>query len=76
MTPAPAVLLAIATELAKSAKDSMPELREGEHIKREWFKDGVYCRETTLNDEVYIAQYDFKQRKCCQTKVCDRNSND
>ena len=53
-----AVLLAVANELAQKAKDSLPELRNGEVIKREWLDNGIYYRETSLG----ISQYDFKQR--------------
>lgn len=63
MSPAPSVLLAIAAELVEQAKASMPELRDGERVLREWYKGGVYCRETTLNGETYRSQYDFRQRK-------------
>ncbi len=63
MTAAPAVLFAVATELAKLAKSGMPEMREGERIQSEWFEDGVYYRETTLGNEVFQSQYDFRQRK-------------
>ncbi len=75
MTAAPAVLLAVATELAKTAKDSMPKMREGEYVKREWFDNGIYNRETVLNSDVYLAQYDFRQRKCRRVAVCDRNGD-
>ena len=60
---APAVLLAVANELAKQAKSNLPEMREGEKIQSEWYKDGVYYRETVLNGEVFQSQYDFRQRK-------------
>ena len=42
MTAATSVLLAVATELAQQAKSSMPEMREGERILREWYESGVY----------------------------------
>lgn len=63
MTAVPAVLLAVATELAKSAKASMPKLQDGEIIQREWLADGIYYRETLFNGEIFQSQYDFKQRK-------------
>ena len=44
MNAASAVLFAVATELANQAKDSLPELREGEKVQREWFEDGIYKR--------------------------------
>lgn len=37
MTAATSVLLAVAMELAQQAKSSMPEIREGERIQREWY---------------------------------------
>ena len=79
MTAAPAVLLAVAAELAKSAKDSLPKLQDGERIQREWLADGIYYRETQFNGEVFretmlrgetfISQYDFKQRKSRRVAV-------
>lgn len=58
------VLLAVAAELSKLAKDSMPKMREGEKLRREWYENGVYRRESSLNGRVYVAEYDFRQRKC------------
>lgn len=69
MTAAPEVLLAIAAELAKSAKESLPKLRDGERIQREWLADGIYYRETLFNGEVFRSQYDFKQRKSRRVAV-------
>lgn len=63
MSSTPAVLLAVATELAEQAKAEMPELRDGERVRREWYKNGIYYRETTLDGETYQSQYDFRQRK-------------
>ena len=63
MNTAPAVLLAVATELAKQAKSEMPEMREGETVRREWYENGVYYRETEMDGEVFQSQYDFRQRK-------------
>ena len=59
-----AVLFAVANGLAQTAKDSLPELRDGERIKREWFSDGVYYRETVFDGEIFTSQYDFRQRTC------------
>lgn len=59
MSTAPAVLLAVATELAAQAKDSLPKLNDGEEVKREWYENGIFYRETTLS----CYQYDFRQRK-------------
>lgn len=72
MTTAPTVLLAVATELAELAKSSMPKLREGERIRQEWYENGIYYRETTLGDEVFRSQYDFRQRKIRQVAVVSR----
>lgn len=57
------VLRAVASELATEAKGKLPELRDGEKIQREWLKNGVYYRETSLQGETYQAAYDFRQRK-------------
>ncbi len=72
MTAVSSVLLAVATELAKTAKDSMPKICEGERIRREWLENGVYNRETTLDNDIYLAQYDFRQRKCRRVVVHDK----
>lgn len=69
MTAAPAVLLAVATELAKEAKASLPELRNGETVQREWFENGIYYRETVFDGELFKSQYDFKQRKSRRVAV-------
>lgn len=63
-----AVLFAVAKELAAQAKASFPELREGERIQREWYDNGVYSRETVLNGESFLSQYDFRQRTRCHGK--------
>jgi hypothetical protein len=68
MTPASAVLYAVAKELAQTAKDSLPELRDGEQVQREWYADGVYYRETVFNGETFISQYDFRQRESTSRK--------
>lgn len=60
MTPASAALYAVAKELAQTAKDSLPELRDGERVLREWYTDGVYYRETAFNGETFISQYNFR----------------
>ena len=69
MTTASTVLLAVASELAKSAISNMPKMREGEKIRREWFKDGIYCRETEFNGEIFNSQYDFRQKKSRRVAV-------
>ncbi len=63
MKTAAVVLLAVAKELAKQAVDSMPKLREGETLCREWYEDGTYYRETLFNGEKAVNLYDFRQRK-------------
>lgn len=74
MTPASAVLYAVAKELAQTAKDSLPELRDGERVLREWYTDGVYYRETAFNGEKFISQYDFRQREnaSCEEDVAPK----
>lgn len=71
MTSAAAVLLAVATELAKTAKSSMPEMRDGEKIIREWFEEGIYYRKTELAGEIFVSQYDFRQRKSRRVAVAE-----
>lgn len=63
MTGIPSVLLAVANELATSAKSSLPELNDGEEVRREWLEDGIFYRETTLNGNIFRYLYDFRQRK-------------
>lgn len=57
------ILQTIAAELAKQAKDKMPEIQINEKILREWYEKGIYYRETEINGIVYQNQYDFKQRE-------------
>ena len=57
------ILQTIAEELAKQAKDKMPEIQINEKILREWYEKGIYYRETEINGVVYQNQYDFKQRE-------------
>lgn len=57
------ILQTIAAELAKQAKDKMPEIQINEKILREWYEKGIYYRETEINGVVYQNQYDFKQRE-------------
>lgn len=63
MTAASAVLFAVATELAKEAKEAMPELRDGESVCREWLDGGIFYRETSLNGKKSLSQFDFRKRK-------------
>ena len=62
-------LFAVATELGELAKSSMPEIREGEVINREWLENGVYYRETALNDRLYLASFNFRQRTSRQVQL-------
>ncbi len=71
MITAISVLLAVAAELADLAKASMPEMREGERILREWYESGVYYRETSLGDKLFLCQYDFRQRKSRREAVVE-----
>lgn len=59
-----AVLHAVAKELAQKAKASLPRLRENEKVQREWLDGGVYYRETNLNGNTYLGQYNFKRKSC------------
>ena len=60
---ASSVLLAIATELSELAKTSLPKLRKGEHVQREWLENATLYRETTLDGQKIITQFSFLQRK-------------
>ena len=63
MSAVSSVLLAVASELAASARSSLPEMKDGETVKREWLENGIYFRETVLDGRVSRAEYDFRQRK-------------
>lgn len=63
MNRASLVLLAVATELSELAKASLPALREGEIIKHEWLEDATLYRETILDGQKFIAEFNFFQRK-------------
>lgn len=67
MKSAPSVLLAVAAELANTAKANLPKLNDGEEIRREWYEAGVYYRETVLDGMIFTYQYDFRQRKSHRT---------
>lgn len=67
MKSAPTVLLAVAAELANTAKANLPKLNDGEVIRREWYENGVYYREIALDGIIFIHQYDFRQRKSHRT---------
>ena len=69
MTPASAALFAVATELARMAKDSLPEMRDGEEVRQEWLDGGIYYRETTYKGQTFISEYDFRQRESRQAAV-------
>ena len=49
----------------------MPEMRDGERILREWYESGVYYRETSLGDTLFLCQYDFRQRKSRREAVVE-----
>ena len=66
-------MLAVAKELAQQAQDSLPRIREGEQVRREWYKNGVYSRETMFDGEIVLSQYDFRQR-AVTVKRGDRQS--
>lgn len=63
MSTASSVLLAVATELADMAKAHLPKLNDGEVIRREWYENGMFYRETALGEDIFIYQFDFRQRK-------------
>lgn len=65
MSALPSVLLAVAAELANMA--NLPGLNDGEEIRREWYADGMYYRETALDGVIFTYQYDFRQRKSHRT---------
>lgn len=67
MSALPSVLLAVAAELANMAKANLPKLNDGEEIRREWYVDGIYYRETALDSVIFTYQYDFRQRKSHRT---------
>lgn len=62
-------LFAVAEELANLAKSSTPELRQGEIVKGECLKDGIYYRESIFENKTYQSAFDFKQRKSLMTVV-------
>ena len=63
MKAAIAVLISVAQELAELAKNSLMKIREGEKIKKEWYKNGIYYRESIFEGKVYQAQFDFRKRQ-------------
>ena len=69
MNAASAVLFAVATELANQAKGSLPELREGEKVQREWFEGGIYKRLTTFEGRTFLSQFDLRQKKSRRVAV-------
>ena len=62
-------LFTVAEELANLAKSSTPELRQGEIIKSECLKDGIYYRESIFENKTYQSAFDFKQRKSLMSVV-------
>ena len=63
-------LYEVAAELGELAKSSLPVLREGEKISREWLADGIYYRETILFGRKNLVAYNFRQRLCEENKQC------
>lgn len=51
------VLRAVASELVATAKQNLPQLKEGEKITKEQFVDGIYICETSFGNQY---QYDFR----------------
>lgn len=72
----PTVLIAIATELAETAKSSLPKMRDGEKVQSEWYKNGIYYRETIYKSETYVSQFDFRKRKSHRSLVVKCNGGD
>ena len=61
MKMAAQVLLTVANELAEKAKSSLPNLRGGEEVTREWFDNAVYHRETIFENKLFHVGYDFRK---------------
>ena len=57
------VLISVAEELAELARSSVPKMRQGEYIQREWLEDGIYYRQSVFNDEIILTRFDFRKRK-------------
>ncbi len=62
-------LLSVALELAAQAEDNLPELREGESVKREWLADGAFHRETEFEGRKFISSFNFKKGVTLMTEV-------
>lgn len=56
------VLFKIAEELATLAMNSIPKLRKDEVVTNEWLMDGVYNRQTKLDNKTYQTQFNFKTK--------------
>ena len=63
MIQASLVLLAVAAELSELAKNSLPALRDGETVCREWFENATLYRETDFNGQRFLAQFNFPTRE-------------
>lgn len=70
------VLIAIAGELADTAKGNLPKIRDGETVRREWYKNGIYYRETVYKGDIYVSQFDFRKRKSRRNMVVECNGGD
>lgn len=75
MKRASLVLIAVAKELSELAKRSLPVLRKGETVQREWFKDATFYRETNWNGQRFIAEFNFQQRKSRRKLAVIDNAN-
>lgn len=62
------VLQNIASELAETAKCSMPSLATSETVEREWLADNKYYRAIAKGNKVYYLCYDFELRKLFRAK--------
>ncbi len=62
------VLKSIASELAETAKNSMPSLSNAETVVREWLVDSRYYRAIAKGNKVYYLCYDFELKKVFRAK--------
>ena len=61
-------LLSVTEELVRQAKNQMPTLRQGEVVKHEWLKNGVYYRKTVLENLIYKPNMISKLKKLVNSK--------
>ena len=62
MSTASAVIIAVAEELAKQARNSLPKLQPGERIISEGFDGEAYCRTTEYQGEKTLIRYDLRHK--------------